>query len=403
MEKSILEKKLIEIHHILESNYHKEKDIGALSGLSGISLFYFYYSKYLNIDSDIGLDIISNCIDKINTNYDYPTFCTGIAGLAWVCDHLEKEKFIEIDNDILLSGFDDYLYKAMINDFKKNNYDFLHGGIGYAFYFLTRYENTSSKRLKNKYQDILLEVIYYLRKLSEKEGENKIKWASIIDRDTNEQGYNLSLSHGMSSIIGILTKLHEKESFKEATSPLLKGAINYILSFKNLEEKDVSVFPDTIPRTDKKLDYNSRLAWCYGDLGIGIRLWFAAKTLNNEELKATAISILKHTALRVDKKETKVLDASICHGSYGNAQIFNRMYKETNIKEFKTATNFWIQDGINKAIHKDGYAGYKQLKGNKGNWESETNLLEGVAGIGLVIIDYLSDFDSNWDTCLMIS
>lgn len=405
MQKQILEKKLVQIHDILKSKYQQEKHLGVLAGLSGISLFQFYYSKYLDIETnaDIGVDIITNCIEKINNGYDYPTFCNGIAGLGWACDHLEQEGFIEINADALLPQIDDYLHQCMINDFNSGNYDFLHGGVGYAFYFLKRYKSTNSQELKDKYKSILIDFIGLIEALSESSGDDKIKWVTVLNIKTGEKGSDLSLSHGMSSIIGILTKLHEIEKFRNKTEELLISAINYILSYKSTNKNTLSIFPSTIPENDGVKQYNSRLAWCYGDLGFGIRLWYAAKTLNNEALKATAISIFKHAAQRTKKEETKVFDASICHGSYGNAQLFNRIYKETGLEEFHDATNFWVQDGIDKAIHEDGYAGYKQYIGKDCEWQNETCVLDGIAGIGLVIIDQLANFETNWDECLMIS
>jgi len=402
--KKNLEKKLREIDLLIKEHYDETQHTGVLAGLSGISLFQFYYSKYLDINTnaDIGVDIISKCIDKINNGYNYPTFCTGIAGLGWTLDHLEQEGFVDIESDELLPQFDDYLYGSMLSDLKNENYDFLHGGIGYSFYFLNRYRNTKSESLKNKYKNILFEFIDLLEGLSEKADENQIKWMSVLNHDTGEKGYNLSLSHGMSSIIGILTKLQEFDIFKNKTEPLLKGAINYILSVKNQDTDAISCFPSTVLKNGTT-HKQSRVAWCYGDLGIGIRLWFASKVLKDETLKNTAISTLKHNALRKKPENTSVIDASICHGSYGNAQIFNRMFKETGILEFKTATDFWIQDGIDRAIHEDGLAGYKQFKGSDNGWTNEIILLEGIAGIGLTIIDYLASFNTNWDECLMIS
>jgi len=404
MQKKNLEKKLKEIDEIIKSHYKQTEHTGVLAGLSGISLFQFYYSKYLDINSnaDIGVEIISTCIDKINNGYNFPTFCTGIAGLGWVLDHLEQENFVDIESDKLLQQFDDYLYAYMLSDLKSGNYDFLHGGIGYSFYFLNRFRNTKSENLKDKYKSILFEFIDLLEGLCEKTENNQIKWLSILNHDTGEKGYNLSLSHGMSSIIGILTKLQEYDVFKNKTEPLLKGAINYILSVKNQDKNDASNFPSTISENGT-VHKQSRVAWCYGDLGVGIRLWFASIVLKDETLKNTAISTLKHNALRKKPENTAVVDASICHGSYGNAQIFNRMYKETGIIEFKKATDFWIQDGIDRAIHKDGQAGYKQYKGPDKDWTNEIILLEGIAGIGLTIIDSLASFNTNWDECLMIS
>lgn len=405
MNKELLEKKLQEIDQIIKSKYKEETQIGVLAGLSGISLFEFYYSKYLDIDdhADIGVEMLTDCIDKINEGYSYPTFCTGIAGAGWVLDHLEQEEFMDADNDDLLPELDQYIHTFMVTDMKNGNYDFLHGAIGYAFYFLNRYRNTKSEELKEKYKTILFEFLDLLKDMSEDDGNGKIKWESELSIETKERGYNLSLSHGMSSIVGILTKLHVFDDFKEASEPMLKGAINYILSFKSKEENPFSIFPSWV--TDNKEDENgqSRLAWCYGDLGVAIRFWFASKTLNDKELANTALEVLKHSAKRTKVEDSLVRDAGVCHGSYGNAQMFFRMYKETGEEEFKEAFEFWMQDGINRATHEDGFAGYKQWKGVDKSWEPEVSLLEGIAGIGLTILDYLAEYNTNWDECLMIS
>ncbi|KAB8155829.1 hypothetical protein EZY14_001060 [Kordia sp. TARA_039_SRF] len=405
MNKELLEKKLKEIDQIIKSKYKEETQIGVLAGLAGISLFEFYYSKYLDIDdhADIGVEMLTDCIDKINEGYSYPTFCTGIAGAGWVLDHLEQEEFMDADNDDLLPELDQYIYTFMVTDMKNGNYDFLHGAIGYAFYFLNRYRNTKSDELKEKYKGFLVEFLDLLEGLSEDAGDGKVRWESELSIETKERGYNLSLSHGMSSIVGILTKLHEHDAFKEKAEPMLKGAVKYILSFKSEEENPFSIFPSWV--TDNKEDQNSqsRLAWCYGDLGVAMRFWYASKTLNDEALGKTALEVLKHSAKRTKVEDSLVRDAGVCHGSYGNAQMFYRMYKETGDQDFKDAFEFWMQDGIDRATFEDGYAGYKQWKGVDKSWSPEVSVLEGVAGIGLTILDYLADYDTNWDECLMIS
>jgi len=405
MTKTELENKLSEINTLVTSNYNELKHLGVLAGLSGISLFKFYYSKYLDIDehADFGVELLSTCIDNLNNNYNFPTFCTGIAGFGWVFDHLEQEEFMDADADVLLPQLDDYLHKMMVMDMNKGNYDFLHGAIGYAFYFLNRYRNTNSNELKENYKTILLEFVSLLKGLSEEHGDDSLKWLSVTDIEKGTKGYNLSLSHGMSSIVGILTKLNEFDDFKNATSDLLIKGINYIRKFKTTDDKSVSLFPSMIPQDDENINWHSRIAWCYGDLGIGIRFWYASKALKDKALKNEALAILKHAAKRISKEDSMVTDAGICHGSYGNAQIFYRMYKETNDAEFKDASDIWIKHGLSLAIHEDGYAGYKQWRGLDKDWRPEVSLLEGIAGIGLTIIDQLADFDTNWDECLMIS
>jgi len=110
--RELLEIKLSEISKILEKKYKDLEDIGILGGISGILLFQFYHSKFLNVDrhADISIEILSACISKINNGYSSPTYCSGIAGFGWVLDHLKQENFVELNNDDLLSELDAYLY-----------------------------------------------------------------------------------------------------------------------------------------------------------------------------------------------------------------------------------------------------------------------------------------------------
>lgn len=403
IKRELLNQKLSQIHQIIKENYQSEVDVGVLGGLSGLALFEFYYSKYLDVEepSDFGVEIISSCISKINDGYGMPTFCSGIAGFGWVLDHLNEKEFIELDNDFLFDPIDSYLYEIMCSELKNGNYDFLHGAVGIGFYFLKRFKSTFSDRLRNRYKENILQLVNTLNGLSEKEN-GKYKWESVLDIEKGTRGYNLSLSHGISSILNFLSRLYQEEEFQSLVLPMLEGSVKYIHSFKSDSSQNLSLFPSWITKT-APIEYQSRISWCYGDLGIGISLLKAAKSIGDDNLKIEAIEILKHAAKRRTIDETRIIDAGFCHGSYGNAQIFNRIYKETRLPIFRETAHYWIQDGLDKAVHEDGYAGYKQWGGEDQTWKSELALLEGIAGIGLSIIDFLDEEENSWDECLMLS
>jgi len=242
-----------------------------------------------------------------------------------------------------------------------------------------------------------------LNKFAEADDGDSIKWISVA-KDSGEKRYNLGLSQGIPSIVNYLSGLYVFEDFKEKTETMLRGGVNYILRFLSDDLSDFSLFPNWIKKGEThNPKEKSRLAWCYGDLGVGLSLWRASKALNDQTLSDTAITILKHAARRTAPEDSVVIDAGVCHGAYGNAQLFNRMYKETGIPEFETATLFWIEDGLKKAVHDDGYAGYKQWYGSKKEWIPELSLLEGISGIGLTMLSYLSQDDMmHWDECLMM-
>jgi lantibiotic modifying enzyme len=403
--KKALEEKLKEISKILDIETTNNKQIGVLAGISGIALFNFYYSKYLDVDTyaDKGVELLNESVNRINEGYQFPTYCTGIAGAAWVFDHLVEEDFMDAENDELLSELDEFLYAVMENDMRTGNYDFLHAAVGYGYYFLKRLKNTKSDELKKRYESYLLAIIEMLENTATKD-ENGLKWESTLDIETGIRGYNLSLSHGMSSIIIFLSKLTHFDGLKDKATPLLNKALSFFLS-KEYKSKDRAVFFPSwvLLKEDQDKETGSRLAWCYGDLGAGLALLHASEALNDNQLKEKALDVLRYSAKRTQPDDTGVRDAGVCHGSYGNAQIFNRLYKKTGEDIFKKAAAFWINHGLESAIHENGFAGYKQWRGKDEEWLPEINLLEGIAGIGLAIIDHLAEFETHWDECLMIS
>ncbi|MCP4181204.1 MAG: lanthionine synthetase C family protein [bacterium] len=396
--------KLEFIKQSLDKNYSNKSSLGLMTGLSGIALFYFYHWKYSSKETsyDTGMSLLYSCMEQINNGFPYSSYSTGIAGYGWVLDHLVSEKIIDSDNDSILFQTDEFLYAEMLKALKVGNYDFLHGALGYGYYFLKRLKTTQTDSSKIKYKNYLSGLIESLDKLSHKsQNSSQYSWLSIANLKTQKKVYNLSLSHGMASIINFLSRLILIKEFSSKVEPLLNGAINYLLNSKN-QEKLLSVFPSFIePEKPKKRD-SSRLAWCYGDLGIGSSLLKASKSTNNESLKIKAIDILKHSTKRRGLKENQVFDAGVCHGAFGIANVYNQVYKETKIKDFNDACDFWIKKGLNMDFHENGLAGYKKLNGSMTEWKNETSLLEGIAGIGLVLMNYL-DKDIKWNECILLS
>ena len=398
----VLLEKLKQIDAILNNNYKNNNDLGVLSGISGISLFSFYYAKFLNRQepADFGSDLISEAVERINEGYVFPTYCSGIAGAGWVLELLAEEDFIDVDNDELLPELDEYLFEAMKLDIANNYFDFLHGALGHGFYFLKRFKNTKSIDLKNRYTNYLIFLIEALKKESISDATS-VWWNYELDKDVDLYGVNLSLSHGMSSVINFLSRLYPHKEFKDLVENLLIKATNYIISKQYKDTSNTSLFPSWIHKQADEY-VSSRLAWCYGDLGIGISLWHVSKALQNDAYQDLAIKILKHSTNRRDLKEARINDAGLCHGVYGIVTIYNYMYKQTAISLFKDAADYWMDVALKIDTHKEGYAGYMVWRGDKEEWIKEENLLEGVTGIGLAIISYLASFSTQWEECLLI-
>lgn len=389
------------IYNSLNNKVNENNDIGILTGTSGIALFYFKYSEYINSSEsfDKGIELIEKNIDLINHGYSMPTYCTGLAGYGWLMNFLKEQQYIDVDNSDLFDKTDELLYEKMIADIKDNNYDFLHGSIGYALHFLQQFENSISIDKKNKYKEYILEFLYYLKHYSVK-FSNGIKWKSYTNQQKEDFEYNISLSHGISSIINFLSRLYPYSCFKNETKDMLQNAVSFVVSYKGKDKKSISLFPNKI-NSKGDVSWNSRLAWCYGDLGVALSLWNYSKVMNDVTLQKEVIDIVKFSAKRRSRESTLVFDSTICHGAFGNAQIFNHFYNETEIPEFLETANFWINDGMSRVVNSKDYAGFRKWE-PPNKWAGDLSLLEGISGIGLSILSHITR-DRSWDKSLMIS
>lgn len=389
------ESKLSQFERVLRSQMEVfENGKGLMGGKMGVALFFFYYAKLVDKQEpyDFGLELISKVFDDINNGFNFHTHASGLAGIGTSLTLLTEADLLDADLNEILDGLDEYLYTLMISEIKNDNYDFLHGAVGLGLYFLKRKTNNSKK--------YLAEFIKELDKIATKDEEG-IRWLYVLDHKKHTKGNNLSLSHGLASIIVILSKIYKLGIEKEMSLELLEGSVKYLLNQQLDSLKFHSMFPSWVGGDSPT---NSRLAWCYGDLGIAIALWVTGNYVGKDEWKNKAVEILLKTTDRTEIAQTGVVDAGLCHGAAGNAHIYNRMFKYTGITEFKKASDYWFSKTYEMAVHDDTLSGFKAFRTKEfGGPYEELGFLEGIAGIGLALISAVSNIEPKWDECLLLS
>ena len=372
---------------------NEEKSFGLYSGEFGILLFLFYYSKYSKNKEHILLteNYAEKLLEQFVKKEKLHTFCNGFSGILYLFEFLRENDFIDLDVNEIQPQLDNYLVFRMKQDIQRLHYDFMHGALGVGLYFL-------KKRTNSEYIQELVDFLYVT---AEKEADDQIfKWKSVISIEKNIVGYNIALSHGMTSIIIFLCRVIKSGIHNEKVVKMLSGAINYILA-QQIDFSHGSCFPYYLSEISSSSVSKSRLAWCYGDLGVGIALWQAGIIVEKIEWKEKGFEIMLQSTQRRSFDETYVRDAGICHGSTGITMIYHRMYLETGRDEFKEATLFWIDQTLNHSHFADGLAGYKSFVID--GWECDYSLLMGISGIGLVLLSYLEDNQQKWDEMFLLS
>lgn len=374
-------------------------NIGLHAGASGIALFLAYYDRIIQRKTDISqrvFDILENNMKLINSGYRQHTICMGISGFGWLCEHLRKLEMLNREDIEFLDDLDPFLHRQMMYDIKVGNYDFLHGALGVGTYFLSRFN-------KKEVSGYLYELLTELENSGIPCKNGTVKWLSVLNSETGEKGYNISLSHGMSSIAAFLIRLHQLNFEVERVDKLLIQTITYILDQIIYTEGNLSYFPSQSKENSKGKN-SSRLGWCYGDLGISHILWQASIVQKNKELENTALRILHHTVNRRNLEVNAIRDAGLCHGSAGLVHVFWNLYLNTKLQEFRETTDFWLDITMQMAKYDDGLAGYKAWRNEEdGGPENSESLLEGIAGIGIALLSYVNKNETSWDECLMLS
>jgi lantibiotic modifying enzyme len=374
-------------------------NIGLHAGTSGIALFLSYYDHIILRENEISsrvMEILEHNIKCINSGKRLHTICSGISGFGWLCEHLRKLEMLNREDIEFLDYLDSFLHKQMIYDIRKGDYDYLQGALGVGMYFLSRFD-------KKDVCGYLEELLTELEKSGIECENGGIKWLSILDYETGREGYNISLSHGMASIAAFFIRLHQLNLEAGRVGKLLSQTITYILHQITYTEGRESYFP-SYSKESNAGNFNSRLGWCYGDLGIAHVLWQAAVLLKNKEWEDTAMQILLHNSNRRDLQRNVIMDAGLCHGSAGVAHLFWNLYLNTRVQKFQETTDYWLNITIQMAKYTDGSAGFKAwLTEKHGGFVKSDSFLEGISGIGLVLLSHLQSDKTVWDECLMLS
>jgi lantibiotic modifying enzyme len=393
-----IEQKLDKIADSLFAYPKNEEILNLMGGKAGIALFWAYYSEFSNRysrDETLGR-LISEIFEGLRKVKILPSFASGLSGIGWTIEHLTQNEYINIDTDSLIGNFDDLLYSYMIKFIKSGNYDYLHGGLGIGLYFLKRYSNPKNKRYIAELIDELLCHAFF--------SSDRIFWESTMWINREKKVCNLSLAHGLASIICVLCQFYTENIQTQKIFKLVEGAVNFLLQFKHNPKLSKYRFPEYVLLAEPQKAEYGRLSWCKGDLGISIALLQAGCTFGQDLWKKEAIETLINTTNITENKDTGIIDAGLCHGASGIAHIYNRAFHYTGLQLFSDTSNFWIEKCLKMAIYDDGLAGYKVMRSyqNEG-MENNFGLMEGNSGIGLAMLAYVSDIEPAWDQAFLLS
>lgn len=378
-----------------------ERDPRLANGRAGLALFFAYLDAARpDLEAaDRALDALYQSIDALAETRLTPSLYGGFSGIGWAVEHLTRE-FFEGDGD-LSAEIEEALQALLSSPSQRPNYELINGLSGFGVYLIERLPRPSAAELLGRILDCLVATA--------EESETGITWYTppeslpLNQREGRPAGcYNLGVSHGVPGVLGFLAAA-QRAGFEDRRIPhLAAGTVRWLLDQK-LPERVKSVFPASLVRGEAPKP--TRTAWCYGDIGIAAVLLSAARGFDRPDWEKEALAIARLAARR-SLEAVEVMDAGLCHGTAGLAQLFNRFHQATGDEEMKEAALAWYRHTLDMRRPGEGIAGFLSYAGEEsgpGSWKAEPGFLVGAAGVGLALLAAVTDVEPLWDRVLLTS
>lgn len=398
---TILKDKIQEIEHAIDLNWKNNSYVSLLTGIGGIPIF--YYVLYQIEGEEVYLKkmrgVVENLYEKLDTEEYGLTYSSGLSGVAYMLNYLNERKVIDDIGDEL-----EFIDESITSFTEKNmksidDLDFLHGALGATNYLVERMKK--NEKIIASTTDLVIRLCNIINK----DIRNAETVRELLEYDDDTHRTNCGLAHGRVSEIIILSKFLEQFPDNMVVRETIRDCVNCLLSFQSEDENTTCAYP-SIAVNQKTANYNIHLGWCYGDQVVSLGLYKASKVLNDQEIFSKAKALAYRTLKRNTVKKALLSnfhDSAFCHGASSLAYCNKKWYQITKDSQFKENYEKFIGNIIENGKNDIGLAGYRKYLGNN-KFENAIGMLDGVAGIGIVLADYfLEENQVDWDSFFLLN
>ncbi len=300
----------------------------------------------------------------------------GATGTAWVIAHTADADPGDGEED-LLGDFDEALHDFVCEAPTDGLFDLIGGMVGYGVYFLERHPKGMATQGLGAVVEKLLAMV--------RADEHGLSWFTgprllyPHQREKDPDGHtDLGIAHGSAGVIYCLAKASSRNAHPGAAAALERAV-------SSLVSNDAGTpLPYCVGGEP------ARVAWCYGDLGVGAALCVAGHTVGEPRWVARGAALAERAFAR-SEADAGVEDACLCHGSFGNAHIFERLFELTNREVFAVAARRDFQRGLDYCL--------SMPAGDR--WTRDVSFASGSLGMALCLLG-LAGVDASWDRLLCL-
>lgn len=332
----------------------------------------------------------------------------GISGFAWAAEHLAPAIAGETgtsaddsdDSHDPLVVVDQRLLGVLETDTWRAPYDLVRGLVGIATYLIERMPRPASRAG-------LSLVLSHLERLAEGDSDTAT-WHTAPhhlpawQREVYPNGCcDIGVAHGVPGVLQILAELTRLNIQPARARDLLERGMRWLLTTgsaaNNVSSFYSRVAPDTAGST------TSQLGWCYGDLGVAAVLHNVGTRVGRADWRDEADRVMAG-CVRRSAGANGVIDTGLCHGAFGVAHIFNRVYQATGSEPCRAAARTWFERGLLMLDPGNGAGGFFSCTtGASSHKRADLSFLLGATGSALSLIAAVGFREPAWDRILLLS
>lgn len=259
------------------------------------------------------------------------------------------------------------------------HFDVISGTAGIGAYALMRTDLDAARRLYSAVEACLLKqsTVMDAGRIWRTATKFMSPFASIESRTHGH--IDLGLAHGQPGVVQLFAGAVRHGIATDDTRRYLGEATSALIALQSEPTQGCRyAYFDIHPG-------HSRLAWCYGDLSAAFSIYSAASVEHNEEWRAMARSLLLGR-LQQPEESFGLEDAALCHGQAGVLHLVRKIAAHDPQPAY---TRF-----VNERL--------AVLDNSDDEYQSRPGLLEGHAGVLLVLQDGPDGGRHHWDVCLCL-
>ncbi len=379
------------------------RDASLASGSAGLAVCYAVLAETEADDraGDLARGYLDSATDVLAAEPLTTSLYSGFPGIAWAASVIERlagadgqDTDAGTDTD-QCAAIDAALADAVRRYPDRGPYDLIDGLAGLGAYALARWPRPAARACLSR-------VIERLAARARRD-ENGVYWWTPPSLMTGARAnaypdgaVDLGMAHGVAALIPLLARAHALGGGPGGVRAMLDGAIRWMVAHLVDTPWGRTVPAFVAPGAEP---VPTRSAWCYGDPGVAIALLLASRDAG-EQTWAEAGTELALSAARRPPEQAGVADAGVCHGTAGLAHMFGRLHQMTGERELADAAMYWLERTMELCdALQPGPADDPPARPGA----TDAGLLEGTAGVALVLLSACRAAEPAWDQILLVS